>query len=155
MSVACVEMIQAKVGGVAYTRHPFQAGKNHIIINAAWGLGAYVVDGMVTPDMYALSKTDSPTLLETQVASKLKRLVVHPGGYGAHSMGQRIHKCRTTCHNVAGSGIGATRRIRHSRCGRGHELIRRKGGHYHQVDGLRAETGIDDRLAGSDDAQIG
>jgi pyruvate, water dikinase len=81
MSVACLEMIQSKAGGVVYTRHPFDLTKNNIIINATWGLGSYVVDGVVTPDSFELSKTDPPVILSSTVSSKSKSLVVKPDGY--------------------------------------------------------------------------
>ncbi len=81
MSVACLEMIQSKAGGVVYTRHPFDLTKNHIIINATWGLGSYVVDGVVTPDTYELSKSDPPILISCTISSKTKGLVVNPDGY--------------------------------------------------------------------------
>jgi pyruvate, water dikinase len=81
MSVACLEMIQSKAGGVIYTRHPFDLIKNNIIINATWGLGSYVVDGVVTPDNYELSKADPPILLTSTVSPKSKSLVVKPDGY--------------------------------------------------------------------------
>jgi pyruvate, water dikinase len=81
MSVACLEMIQSRAGGVIYTRHPFDLTKNNIIINATWGLGSYVVDGVVTPDSYELSKSDPPVILASTVSTKSKSLVVKPDGY--------------------------------------------------------------------------
>jgi pyruvate,water dikinase len=81
MSVACLEMIRSKAGGVIYTRHPFDLMKNSIIINATWGLGSYVVDGVVTPDTYELSKSDPPVLLTSTISSKSKSLGVNPEGY--------------------------------------------------------------------------
>nr|MCU0598281.1 PEP-utilizing enzyme [Desulfobacterales bacterium] len=81
MSVACLEMIQSRAGGVVYTRHPFDLMKNNIIINATWGLGSYVVDGVVTPDTFELSKSDPPVLLASSVSPKSKSLVVNPDGY--------------------------------------------------------------------------
>lgn len=81
MSVACLEMINAKVGGVTYTRHPFQLMKNNVIINATWGLGSYVVDGIITPDTYELSKTFPPVMVESKISPKTRRLVTKSEGY--------------------------------------------------------------------------
>lgn len=86
MSVACLEVINAKAGGVIYTRHPFQFQKNHIILNATWGLGALVVDGAITPDTYELSKTSPPSLLSLTVACKEKRLETGETGYVTESV---------------------------------------------------------------------
>lgn len=81
MSVACLEMIQAKAGGVMYTRHPFNLTENHIIINAVWGLGVFVVDGVIPPDTYILSKDSDPKLLESIISNKTKCLINRPDGY--------------------------------------------------------------------------
>ncbi|MEW6079206.1 MAG: PEP/pyruvate-binding domain-containing protein [Thermodesulfobacteriota bacterium] len=81
MSVACLEMIRARAGGVVYTRHPFQLTENNIIINATWGLGSYVVDGTVSPDAFEVSKTSPPALLKKTIASKSVELTTNPDGY--------------------------------------------------------------------------
>jgi len=81
MSVACLEMIPAKVSGVMYSRHPFNVLENTVIINALWGLGPYVVDGTVTPDSYSVSKDFQPVLLTSKISEKRLRLTTRPDGY--------------------------------------------------------------------------
>ncbi|MFH1992422.1 MAG: PEP/pyruvate-binding domain-containing protein [Pseudomonadota bacterium] len=81
MSVACLEMIPAKVSGVMYSRHPFNVLENTVIINAVWGLGPYVVDGTVTPDSYSVSKDSQPVLLTAKISEKRLRLTTRPDGY--------------------------------------------------------------------------
>ncbi|MBU0993920.1 MAG: phosphoenolpyruvate synthase [Proteobacteria bacterium] len=82
MSVACLEMISSKAGGVMYTRHPFDPlSQNQVIINAVWGIGTYAVEGVITPDSYTLSKDTRPVLLESKIASKPVQLVTSPAGY--------------------------------------------------------------------------
>ncbi len=56
MSVACLQMIDAKASGVMYSRHPVHILEDDIIINAVWGLGPYVVEGVLTPDTYTVAK---------------------------------------------------------------------------------------------------
>ncbi len=80
MSVACLEMIDSVASGVMYSRHPFDAAKDQILINAVWGLGPYAVDGVITPDSFAVSRTDPPTIVESSVASKPARLISNPDG---------------------------------------------------------------------------
>ena len=70
MSVACLEMVPAKVSGVMYSRHPFNLLEDHVIINAVWGLGPYAVEGVVTPDTYTLSKDSQPVLLDSKISPK-------------------------------------------------------------------------------------
>jgi pyruvate,water dikinase len=81
MSVACLEMVPAKVSGVMYTRHPFNLLENHVIINAVWGLGPYAVEGVVTPDMYTVSKGSPPELLDSKISPKKVSLVAKEEGY--------------------------------------------------------------------------
>jgi pyruvate,water dikinase len=81
MSVACLEMVPAKVSGVMYTRHPFNLLEDHVIINAVWGLGPYAVEGVVTPDTYTLSKDSQPLLLDSKISPKEVRLVAKEDGY--------------------------------------------------------------------------
>jgi pyruvate, water dikinase len=80
MSVACHEMIQAKAAGVMYTRHPYDASKNHILISATWGLGKPVVDGAGTPDTYELSKTSPAQLLKSVISSKSVSIAANSEG---------------------------------------------------------------------------
>ena len=58
MSVACLEMVESVASGVMYSRHPFNVLEDHIHISAVWGLGPYVVDGVITPDTYLVAKDE-------------------------------------------------------------------------------------------------
>lgn len=80
MSVACLEMVPANVSGVMYSSHPF-THEDNIIIQAVWGLGPYVVDGIITPDSYTLSKCDPPQILEMKTSCKSVKLVSGKKGY--------------------------------------------------------------------------
>ena len=80
MSVACLEMVNSVVSGVMYTRHPFQPESNQVILHALWGLGPYVVDGKIEPDMYWVEREPSITLRESRIADKPIRLVATISG---------------------------------------------------------------------------
>lgn len=79
MSVACLEMIESVASGVMYTRHPFHAHDDRVLINAVWGLGPYAVDGVITPDSQSLPRA---TLVpqDVRVADKPVMLVCGLGG---------------------------------------------------------------------------
>ena len=81
MGVACIAMVDAKASGVIYTRHPFNPLDENITINALWGLGTYVVDGVITPDSYTLSRGTDPLLLGAKIANKPRRMGTSPDGY--------------------------------------------------------------------------
>jgi pyruvate,water dikinase len=80
MSVACLTMVEAKSAGVMYSRHPFKPQDENVLVNGVFGLGPYVVDGKVAPDVYRLSRDEPPRLLSVEVADKPKRLAAGPGG---------------------------------------------------------------------------
>lgn len=81
MSVACLEMISARASGVMYSCHPFNNNENNVIIQAVWGLGSYVADGVVTPDSFILSKSDSPQILDANISCKSVKLECDNNGY--------------------------------------------------------------------------
>ncbi|MCL1980727.1 MAG: PEP-utilizing enzyme [Proteobacteria bacterium] len=80
MAVACLKMVDSRASGVLYTRHPYDITNEHILINAVWGLGPYAVDGVVTPDAYAVTKDTGLTLQEKTVATKLVQLRLNAEG---------------------------------------------------------------------------
>ncbi|MFZ2089528.1 MAG: PEP/pyruvate-binding domain-containing protein, partial [Desulfobaccales bacterium] len=80
MSVACLQMIDSQASGVMYSRHPVNILEDNIIINALWGLGAYAVEGILTPDTYKVAKDQDLTILETKIAPKPVQLVNSPEG---------------------------------------------------------------------------
>lgn len=58
VSVAVVvqKMVQSDVAGIAFTVHPVTKDRDQMIIEACWGLGEFIVGGVVTPDSYIVSK---------------------------------------------------------------------------------------------------
>ena len=49
-------MVQSKASGIMFTADPVGQAKNRIIIEAIYGLGEYIVQGLVTPDHYVVNK---------------------------------------------------------------------------------------------------
>jgi pyruvate, water dikinase len=58
MAVGVIELVDAKVAGVAFSVHPVTRRKNRIVIEANWGLGETVVSGRVSPDHVEVGKAD-------------------------------------------------------------------------------------------------
>lgn len=69
LSVAVQKMVNSKAAGVMFTINPVTGDPNTLMIEAAWGVGETVVGGRVTPDEYAVSKSDL-RILEKKVATK-------------------------------------------------------------------------------------
>ncbi len=74
MGVACVEMVQAVSSGVAYSHDPVNLLNETLVINATWGLGRYLVDGLVSPDMWIFTREERPSLVRRRVSSKERML---------------------------------------------------------------------------------
>lgn len=80
MSVACIEMVDSVASGVMYSRHPFNLLEDNVLVTAVCGLGPYAVEGVVTPDTYAVSKDPQLNIVETSIAHKDVQLVASPQG---------------------------------------------------------------------------
>ena len=73
-------MVQSDISGVAFSINPVTNNKNQIIIEAGWGLGDYIVQGVVTPDHYIVNK-DTLTIHSRQVIpQKVMEVYKYPSG---------------------------------------------------------------------------
>jgi pyruvate,water dikinase len=59
MSVGCIAMVDARSGGVMYTRNPLDISDSSVFINSAWGLPKAVVDGSVDCDLFVVGRKDT------------------------------------------------------------------------------------------------
>lgn len=80
MAVGVLNMIDAKAGGVIYTRDPNNPEADYIIINAVYGLGKLVVDGTVTTDSYIVSRHPEGTILNKRISNQEKMLTYGEDG---------------------------------------------------------------------------
>ncbi|MDD3619581.1 MAG: PEP/pyruvate-binding domain-containing protein [Desulfobulbaceae bacterium] len=69
MCVGCLAMVDAKVGGVMYSRSPTDPRSPSVVISAAPGLAGQVVDGRVDTDIYEVSREPPHAIM----ALKLRR----------------------------------------------------------------------------------
>jgi pyruvate,water dikinase len=56
VAVPIQRQIQSTVSGIMFTVNPVTNNKSQIIVETAWGLGEYVVQGTVSPDQYIIDK---------------------------------------------------------------------------------------------------
>lgn len=56
VAVPVQEMVQSETSGVMFTTDPVTSQKNHILIEAVYGLGEMIVQGAVTPDRFVVNK---------------------------------------------------------------------------------------------------
>jgi pyruvate, water dikinase len=78
LSVGVQLMVESKASGVMFTLDPDTGFKNVVVINSSYGLGEYVVQGVVTPDEFVVFKP-TQTIIEKRLGSKEYMLVKHFG----------------------------------------------------------------------------
>ncbi|MCS7167759.1 MAG: PEP/pyruvate-binding domain-containing protein [Gemmatales bacterium] len=76
MAVVVQRLIEAEVAGVLFTRDPTDPTGNHLLVEAAWGLGEGVVSGRVMPDRYRVRRDDG-YLVQKEIAEKPIRVGRH------------------------------------------------------------------------------
>jgi len=74
IAVPVQEMIPAEISGVMFTVDPVNHEKNRLIIEAVYGLGEYLVQGTVTPDIYVVEKS-SLDILSKKVEKQTVQLI--------------------------------------------------------------------------------
>lgn len=79
LSAVIQMMVFSKAAGVMFTVNVATGSDENILIEGAWGLGEYVVQGTVTPDSYTVSKADDK-ILECNVNEQDIMLVRKKGG---------------------------------------------------------------------------
>jgi len=80
MAVVLQRVVEAEVGGVMFTRSPDARARteDERIINAGFGLGSPVVDGVATPDMLRVDTRGR--VVEAVIAHKSRATVIGPDG---------------------------------------------------------------------------
>lgn len=79
MAVLCQLLIPARSSGVLFTDHEDPEQGETVLINALWGLGKWVVEGTISPDLYLLDKKTGRVLLQ-KPARKTEQLTPEEGG---------------------------------------------------------------------------
>ena len=78
MCVGCLEMVDAAVGGVLYTRNPVDIRDDKLIINAAWGLPKSVVDGSTATDLFEVRRDGKMDIISRHIPEKANKFVCYP-----------------------------------------------------------------------------
>jgi len=77
MCVGCMQMVDARSGGVMYSRNPINIRDEAVFINATWGLPKSVVDGSAATDLYMVSRGDPVVIREKEIAVKEQMFVCY------------------------------------------------------------------------------
>lgn len=104
MGVVIQPMVRAVAGGVMFTQKPLGAREERII-NAGFGLGSPVVDGVTTPDMLRVDKGGE--VLEQTIARKARATIVGPSGLEEITVDRPDEPALSPAHVVALADIAA------------------------------------------------
>ncbi len=77
VGVVIQQLVAADVAGVLFTRNPV-TGANELLIEAGWGLGEAIVQGLIIPDRYRLRRDGD--ILEATAGFKEIAVRLHPDG---------------------------------------------------------------------------
>ncbi|OBF93821.1 phosphoenolpyruvate synthase [Mycobacterium sp. 852002-51163_SCH5372311] len=80
MAVVVQQMIASEQSGVAFTTDPSTGQKDHIVIEAALGLGEVVVSGKVQPDTYVVAKK-TLKVLDVKIGYQAFKIERGPDGH--------------------------------------------------------------------------
>ena len=58
LAVVVQQLVAADASGILFTADPTSGERDHVLINATWGLGEAIVGGLVTPDTAVIDKTN-------------------------------------------------------------------------------------------------
>lgn len=72
VAVPVQKMVQSEISGIMFTANPVSNNKNEIIIEAIWGLGEYIVQGVVTPDQFIIDKSNWTIKQKNNVSQDLQ-----------------------------------------------------------------------------------
>jgi len=77
MSVGCLEMVDARSGGVVYTGNPGDSEDCNIYISSTWGSPKAIVDGRFASDLLVVQRTEPHAILKNEVGDKATQFVLH------------------------------------------------------------------------------
>lgn len=85
IAVVVQTMVRSEISGVLFTANPLTSATDEVVVNATWGLGEALVQGLVTPDEVVVQQANRTTplrIIERSTGAKEQRIVRAPGGTG-------------------------------------------------------------------------
>jgi pyruvate,water dikinase len=101
VAVVVQQMVDADRSGVIFTIDPTTGNREHVVIEAAWGLGELVVQGDVRPDRYVVDKNDL-RILERAISHKDAMLVRSAQGGNERV---ELDEARATARALSDDGV--------------------------------------------------
>ncbi len=73
-------MVQSDISGVMFSVNPVTGNKNQVVVEAVWGLGDYMVQGVVNPDHYIVNKANLSIHSRQHVEQTIMEVHDYPSG---------------------------------------------------------------------------
>ncbi|MDD2483141.1 MAG: phosphoenolpyruvate synthase [Candidatus Shapirobacteria bacterium] len=70
VAVPIQKLVDSEISGICFTANPVTNEKNQVIVETIWGLGEYIVQGVVTPDQHIIDKNTWKIISENHVEQK-------------------------------------------------------------------------------------
>ncbi len=77
IAVIVQKMVNSRSSGVMFTIHPVTGDEGQMVIESGWGLGEYIVGGVVTPDSFTVDK-NTLEIISRRISKKEKALFYDP-----------------------------------------------------------------------------
>jgi pyruvate,water dikinase len=77
MCVGVIAMVDARSGGVTYSRNPVSPQDDHVVINSVWGLPKPVVDGTTPADLFVVARGEPPSIVTREIRDKQQKYVCY------------------------------------------------------------------------------
>lgn len=100
LAVPVQRMVQSDISGIMFTINPVTNDKNHIIVEAIWGLGENIVQGAVTPDHYEVDRNSWEISNVRTIDQKIEMIKKGNKTYDAKVPSSRIKKRKLTDKQV-------------------------------------------------------
>ena len=92
MAVVVQEMILADKSGVMFTMDPVQKRRDHVVIEAVFGLGEGVVSGLITPNHYVIDRNSGSLVREFIPEQSAARVLSHAQLNRLRDLGLRLEE---------------------------------------------------------------
>ena len=110
MGLCCLEMVDARAAGVAFSRHPVDFRSNCVLINGLWGLGEMVADGTGTPDQWLVSRATG-RVTQSAIAHKEMEMVLRRYGDHAECVMEEVPEDMRDMPSLSDAQTGAVARM--------------------------------------------
>jgi len=107
ISVGIQKMVNSRSAGVMFTLDPVTGDRSKITIDANWGFGESIVQGMVSPDNFVIGK-ESLSIKQSIIGEKTQQIVARECGTGVEDVppDKQVTPCLTVTEVIEVAKMG-------------------------------------------------